>query len=162
MGTCYVNIEKKCLFTAKHLLEIFEQYKEASAHMIAEMALHGPSSHKNGPVELHNSVVKAFDGFDFSELTLEQAQKLGMVSFEDYCNNPEEQVETLFLFPLWMFPVVPRNIELTNIFGVKIPVFKNAERSSDTRNGLLAYGMMNYQFKYRKVLVEKYANGRSF
>ena len=154
-----VRIARKCMFTAENLLEIYEQYKEASGQMISQMALHERWD-KNGPSELHNSLINAFDGFDFSELTLTQAEKLGMMMFDDYTESSEEQVEVLMLFPLWMFPIVPINIELTNIFGVKLPPFNGVKHSGDTRNGLLSYGMMNYQFKYRKVLIEKYKNER--
>lgn len=152
--------ETKCMFTAAHLVEIYEQYKEASGHMIAQMALHERYD-KNGPSELHNSLVRAFEGFDFSNLTIGEALKLGMCSFYDqsdydYIDNIEEETDVLFLFPLWMFPILPRNIELTNIFGIKTPPIKGIAMNDDTRNGFLSYGMMYYQFKYRKVLVEKY------
>jgi hypothetical protein len=155
MGQVRVYTESKCLFTTEQLLEIYEQYKEASAEMIAEMALHDRISYKEGPSELHKSLIKAFEWFDFSELSLKQGQKLGMMMFDDY-DNVETPSSFLMLFPLWMFPIVPKDIELTNIFGVRLPPFQNINKSGDTRNGLLSYGIMNYQFKYRKVLVEKH------
>ena len=152
-------MEPKCKYTTKQLLEIFEQYKETSAHMVSEMALRGQKN-KYAVTELHSSLIKAFEGFDFSDLTLSQADKLGISIFNDY--DDETQVDFLMLFPLWMFPIIPTNIELTNIFGIKLPPFKNVTKGSDTRNGLLAYGMMNYQFTYKRVLVEKYDNGDKY
>jgi len=154
------------LQSTERLIGIYEQYKTLSSIIVSEISLLDITQ-DNEAKRLHKSLITAFEKFDFSELTIEQAYKLDMRPFEDYdsldgsvCVNGSVYLNgslyLLMLFPLWMLPVVPKNIELWNIFGVKMRVSKERKLDSDHRQGMLAYGMMGHQFRYKKVLVEKY------
>lgn len=136
-------------------IEIYEQYKRLCARMISDIVLNKINLDKRA-AKMHDSLIKEFQKIDFAELTVEQAERLDMRRFNDY----EEYItasEVLVLFPLWMLPVIPKNTELRNIFG-EVLVLDDDQKlvSTDTRSGLLAYGIMNYQLRYKKVLMEKY------
>lgn len=155
MGNFAIRIKMptKCPHTAETLLRIYERYKELSARIITKASVH-KSFNLEEAEQPFKALLNAFDGYDLCDLTVEQAQRLGMAPFEDF----ESRLDTdfLMLFPLWMFPIIPTDVELTNIFEIKLPPFENRQLvDTSTIDGMLTYGMMNYQFRYKGVIVEK-------
>ena len=152
--------EKKCLYNTEFLVEIYEQYKEASAKVVsAVVVLQNSASQLEKCINLHRSIIKAFEGYNFYDLTIRQAYRLGMIMYDDSpFETPDENSDFLMLFPAWMFPIIPKDIELIDIFGITIPPFENRKLNKKLYDGNLSFGIMSYNFKYKKVLMEKWDN----
>ena len=70
---------------------------------------------------------------DFSKLTKEEAVELRFGKWDDKSD--------LYLIPIYLLPILPIGIELTDIFGEKI-VYDGKNVDDDTRMGCLAYGIV--------------------
>lgn len=95
-----------------------------------------------------DEVNKAVDTFteelkkviNWSDITVENANEYGLSIWSD------EDVDKLYLIPLWMLPIVPDGTELTSISGKKV-VLTHDEKGepnidTDVRGGYLAYGVV--------------------
>ena len=71
---------------------------------------------------------------DFNTLTVEDVKFLGFKKWD------EEEYPNLWLFPIWLFPIIPEGIEVTSISGEKFN-FEKEKADKDIRFGCLAYGL---------------------
>ena len=84
---------------------------------------------------------KSFDMFydelkkniDVTKLTKEEAEKLRFRRWS------EEQLN-LYLFPLWIVPIIPEGLEVTCIYGEKVKYEKD-RMDNDIKFGCVAYGI---------------------
>ena len=74
---------------------------------------------------------------DWNKLTPDDAKKLRFCQWDSYSN--------LFLIPLWLYPVIPDDLELTSIDGSKTT--KKSGIDTDVRFGCLAYGIVFADYK---------------
>lgn len=70
---------------------------------------------------------------DFTKLTVEEAKELRMKRWDD-------EMPDLWLFPLYLVPIIPEGLEITYISGEK-GVYKPGEMDNDIRFGCVAYGI---------------------
>jgi len=83
---------------------------------------------------------KSFDTFyeelkkyiDFTKLTVEEAKELR------FCKWDTES--DLYLFPLYLVPIIPEGLEVTFISGNKVKYERN-KMDNDIRFGCVAYGI---------------------
>lgn len=83
---------------------------------------------------------KSFDEFyeelkkniDFTKLTREEAEELRFGKWDEESN--------LYLFPLWLVPIIPEGLEVTGISGCKYKYEKD-KMDNDIRFGCVAYGI---------------------
>lgn len=68
---------------------------------------------------------------DFNNLTVEEAKELRFGKWDEDSD--------LWLFPLWLVPLIPEELEVTTIFGETIKYDKNMD--NDIRFGCVAYGI---------------------
>ena len=69
---------------------------------------------------------------DLLDLTFRQAKALGFKKWEEESN--------LYLFPQWMYPMLPEGIQVVDIFG-KEETFSKNTHDDESRLGCLAYGI---------------------
>ena len=83
---------------------------------------------------------KSFDKFyeeltkhiDFTKLTAEEAKELRFMKWDKESN--------LYLFPLYLVPIIPEGLEVTGISGCKYKYEKD-RMDNDIRFGCVAYGI---------------------
>lgn len=68
---------------------------------------------------------------DFNNLTVEEAKELRFGKWDEDSD--------LWLFPLWLVPLIPEGLEVTTISGETIKYDKNMD--NDIRFGCVAYGI---------------------
>lgn len=73
------------------------------------------------------------DEIDFNDLSKEEAIELR------FCKWSEED-PSLYLIPIWLFPILPVGTKLTSINGDEI-VYDGKNVDNDVRFGCLAYGV---------------------
>ena len=73
---------------------------------------------------------------DFTKLTVEEAKEL---RFKRWSSEPEDP-QNLWLFPLYLVPIIPEGLEITFISGEK-GIYKPGEMDNDIRFGCVAYGI---------------------
>lgn len=73
------------------------------------------------------------DLIDWENLTEEEACELRFMKFN-------MGTEEIWLIPLYLFPIIPKGIELTSILGDTF-VYTDQELDNDTRLGCVAYGI---------------------
>ena len=89
--------------------------------------------YKQGYVDfpkLYESIEKQIN---FNTLTVEEAKFLGFCRWD-------EEYPNLWLFPLWLFPIIPEGIEVIDINGEKYK-FEREKADNDERFGCLPYGL---------------------
>lgn len=69
---------------------------------------------------------------DITKLTREEAVEL---RFGKWCENSD-----LYLFPLWLVPMIPDGLMVTSISGGTFP-FDSQTTDTDTRFGCVAFGL---------------------
>lgn len=69
---------------------------------------------------------------DFNSLTVEEAKELHFGKWEEESD--------LWLFPLYLVPLIPEGLEVTSIGGEKYK-YKKEEADNDIRYGCVAYGI---------------------
>lgn len=69
---------------------------------------------------------------DFTKLTIEEAEDLRLRRWDEESN--------LYLFPLWLVPIIPEGLEVTGISGCKYKYEKD-KMDNDIRFGCVAYGI---------------------
>ena len=70
---------------------------------------------------------------DFKNITVEEAKELRFGKWSD------EQPD-LWLFPLYLVPIIPEGLEIEYIDGTK-GIYKKDKMDNDTRFGCVAYGI---------------------
>lgn len=70
---------------------------------------------------------------DFTKITVEEAKELRFQRWDEEQSN-------LWLFPLWLVPIIPEGLEVTSISGNKYKYEKN-KADNDIRFGCVAYGI---------------------
>lgn len=70
---------------------------------------------------------------DFTKLTLEEAKELRFKKFD-------EDMPDLWLFPLYLVPIIPEGLEVTSINGETFKYEKD-KMDNDIRFGCVAYGI---------------------
>lgn len=70
---------------------------------------------------------------DITKLTKEEAKDLRFAKWSN-------EYPDLYLFPLWIVPLIPEGIEVMDIFGEKFKYEKD-KVDNDTRFGYVAYGI---------------------
>lgn len=105
------------------------------ANSVAESCLH-----RVNPINLEKDIrsawgtfcnsVKGSDCIDWKNLTLEEARELRFRKWDE---------SDLYLIPIWLYPMIPDNLELTSIGGNKA---RKEDIDSDTRFGVLAWGLI--------------------
>lgn len=70
---------------------------------------------------------------DFTKITKEQAKELRFGKWS-------EEIPDLYLFPLWLVPVIPEGLEVVDIGGNKYK-YEKATADNDIRFGCVAYGI---------------------
>ena len=70
---------------------------------------------------------------DFNNLTVEEARELRFGRWS-------EELPNLWLFPLYLVPIIPEGLEIMYIDGEK-GIFKKDEMDNDIRFGCVAYGI---------------------
>lgn len=70
---------------------------------------------------------------DFTKITIEEAKELRFQKWD-------EEQPNLWLFPLWLVPIIPEGLEVTDISGNKYKYEKDKE-DNDIRFGCVAYGI---------------------
>ena len=70
---------------------------------------------------------------DFTKITVEEAKELRFQRWD-------EEQPNLWLFPLWLVPIIPEGLEVTSISGNKYKYEKN-KADNDIRFGCVAYGI---------------------
>lgn len=104
------------------------------ANSVADSCLH-----RVNPINLDKDIRSAWgtfcnsvkDHIDWKNLTLEEAKELRFRRWDEESN--------LYLIPIWLYPMIPGDLELTSIGGTK--AFKE-DIDSDTRFGMLAWGVI--------------------
>ena len=84
---------------------------------------------KEGCVRFYNYIEK-HAGIDFNNMTPDVAERLGMMHWEN----------GLWLFPLWMLPIIPEGLEVETINGHKFK-FDIKTSNNDIRYGCVGYGI---------------------
>lgn len=81
--------------------------------------------------EVFCNSIKSKDYIDWKNITLQEARELR------FCRWDEES--DLWLIPIWLYPFIPEDLELTSIGGDKgfVPNI-----DTDTRFGCLAWGIL--------------------
>ncbi len=69
---------------------------------------------------------------DLHSLTVKQAKELGFKKWEEESN--------LYLFPQWIYVLLPEGIQVTDIFG-KEETFSKNTHDDEPRYGCLSYGI---------------------
>lgn len=69
---------------------------------------------------------------DFNNLTAEEAKSLRFKKWDDESG--------LYLFPLWLVPIIPKEMELTTIDGDKV-IYDGSNVDLDIRFGCTAFGL---------------------
>lgn len=98
-----------------------------------------PCLYRVNPINLDKDIRDAWGTFcnyakdliDWKNLTLEEAKELRFRRWDEESN--------LYLIPIWLYPMIPANLELTSIEGTKAFV---EDIDSDTRFGVLAWGIL--------------------
>ena len=75
--------------------------------------------------------LKEHSGIDFNNMTIDVATKIGMQRWEG----------NLFLFKLWMLPLIPEGLKVYDIFGDEFE-YDSKSFDNDTRFGCVSYGIM--------------------
>ena len=70
---------------------------------------------------------------DFTKLTVEEAKELRFRKWDDDMPN-------LWLFPLYLVPIIPEGLEITYLDGEK-GIYHKDEMDNDIRFGVVAYGI---------------------
>ncbi len=70
---------------------------------------------------------------DFTKLTVEEAKELRFRKWD-------EELPDLWLFPLWLVPIIPEGLEVMDISGDKYK-YKKETADNDIRFGCVAYGI---------------------
>lgn len=70
---------------------------------------------------------------DFTKLTTEEAKELRFQRWSEECPN-------LWLFPLYLVPIIPEGLEVTYIDGTK-GKYEKDKADNDIRFGCVAYGI---------------------
>ena len=70
---------------------------------------------------------------DFTKITIEEAKELRFQKWD-------EEQPNLWLFPLWLVPIIPEGLEVTDISGNKYKYEKD-KADNDIRFGCVAYGI---------------------
>ena len=105
------------------------------ANSVAESCLHRVN-HINLEKDIRSAwgtfcnSVKGSDCIDWENLTLEEARELRFRKWDE---------SDLYLIPIWLYPMIPADLELTSIGGTKAFV---EDIDSDTRFGVLAWGLI--------------------
>lgn len=104
-------------------------------------AITGPMLHAKNPSHLASDIRQSWGVFcnsiksnaciDWKNLTLEEAKELR------FCRWDKES--DLWLIPIWLYPFIPEDLELTSISGSK-EFAPNID--TDTRFGCLAWGIL--------------------
>lgn len=84
---------------------------------------------KEGSKGLYEELKKYID---LTKLTIEEAKELRFMRWDDESD--------IFLFPLWIVPLIPDGLEVTTIFGEK-EVYNSTTADNDIRFGCVAYGL---------------------
>ena len=71
---------------------------------------------------------------DFTKLTAEEAKELRFRRWD------EEDMPNLWLFPLYLVPIIPEGLEVTYISGEK-GKYEKDKMDNDIRFGCVAYGI---------------------
>ena len=74
------------------------------------------------------------NNIDLNKLTVREAKLLRFKRWD------EEEQPNLWLFPLWLVPIIPEGLEVTFIDGKKAKYEKN-KMNNDIRFGCVAYGI---------------------
>lgn len=74
---------------------------------------------------------------DFTKLTVEEARELGFKKWSE----EEEDVRDLWLFPLYLTPIIPDDFEVIDIYGEPIK-YEKCKMDNDIRFGCVAYGII--------------------
>lgn len=69
---------------------------------------------------------------DFTKLTVKEAKELRFGKWDDESD--------LYLFPLYLVPIIPENLEVISISGEKFK-YKKEKTDNDIRFGCVAYGI---------------------
>lgn len=74
---------------------------------------------------------------------LENLLKEEKITKEEFDIRQQKYLNTsgLMLIPLWLFPLLPKGIEVTSIFGEKI-IYDGKNINNDVRMGCIAYGIV--------------------
>lgn len=84
--------------------------------------------------EAHDKLVEELKKhINFKTITRKEAVELRFGRWSDDTPN-------LYLFPLWLLPVIPVGTELTSILGEKI-IYNGSNVDNDIRFGCIAYGI---------------------
>lgn len=70
---------------------------------------------------------------DFTKLTVEEAKELRFRRWD-------EDLPNLWLFPLWLVPIIPNGLEVMSISGHKF-IYEKDKVDNDIRFGCVAYGV---------------------
>jgi hypothetical protein len=81
--------------------------------------------------ELYKSLEKY--EFDIREMSKTELEEFGFQGWDS---------TGLHLIPAWVFPLIPKDLELTTIMGEKFTLNDNPNPSLDTRGGLLSFGFI--------------------
>ena len=83
--------------------------------------------------QVPDRILEAHGPVNIAELTLDQMTELGFGIWSD--ENP------MRLIPLWLYPFLPDELEVTSISGTK-SVLKKLDMDTDIRGGCLAFGIV--------------------
>ena len=70
---------------------------------------------------------------DFTKLTVEEAKELRFRKWSD-------EVPNLWLFPLYLVPIIPEGLQITYLDGEK-GIYHKDDMDNDIRFGVVAYGI---------------------